>query len=121
MSIYNPTRNVTTINIQISPGVLSLANSSTNLTIAPVIQQVYYYVEEDVVITDGDVIFGTEDEILAAAVPGNPVSQRSAGSHARLGKRPLSTFHYSSNSKWLGGIIYYKWESQASKNYRLAD
>ena len=107
MSIYNPTRNVTTINIQISPGVLSLANPSTNLTIAPVIQ-VYYYVEEDVVITDGDVIFGTEDEILAAAVPGNPVSQRSAGSHAKLGKRPLSTFPHSSNSKWSGGIIYYE-------------
>lgn len=120
-SIYNPIRNVTTINIQISPGVLSLTNSSTNLTIAPVIQQVSYYVEEGVAVIDGDVIFGTEDEILAAAVPGNPVIQRSAGSDAKLGKRSLSIFPYSSNSKWPGGIIYYKWESQASKNYRLAD
>ncbi|KAF2499296.1 hypothetical protein BU16DRAFT_523797 [Lophium mytilinum] len=118
--IYQPIHNVSTINIELSPGILAFNDSSNNFTIPPVTQRLSYYVEDGIAIVDGDVIFGSEAELLSWAVGGHnkrAVEDPHAGS---IHKRSISIFPYSGN-KWPGGVIYYKWESQASKDFRIAD
>jgi hypothetical protein len=96
--IYQPIHNVTTIEIQLSPGILAFNNTSNNFTIPPVTQRLSYFVQDGAAIVDGDVIFGTEDELLAWAVGGH--SKRSIGHESHEGgicKRSISIFPYSGN------------------------
>lgn len=120
--IYQAIHNISTINIEISPGILAFNDSSNNFTIPPVTQRLSYYVDDDgLAIVDGDVIFGTEDELLAWAVGGHQKRSLETESHAGgVQKRSISIFPYSGN-KWPGGVISYKWESQASKDLRIVD
>ncbi|KAF2464853.1 zincin [Lindgomyces ingoldianus] len=113
----NPVLNLTTIEIQLSPGTLYLnESSSNNFTIAPVTQRVSYYVENGIAIIDGDVMLATEAELLSLAA-GNPQRRDDSREH---NKRSLSIFPYAGN-RWPGGVVTYKWDSQASKNARLVD
>ncbi|KAF2177223.1 zincin [Zopfia rhizophila CBS 207.26] len=117
---YNPVLNVTTVTIQLSPGILSLNGSNSSyVTIAPVTQRVSYYVENGIAIIDGDVNFGTEEELLALTV-GNQRRSAEAEFSDHLGKRSLSIFPYAGN-RWPGGVVRYKWDSQTSKDARLTD
>ncbi|ORY18719.1 hypothetical protein BCR34DRAFT_595948 [Clohesyomyces aquaticus] len=117
--------NLTTIEIQISPGIIYINSSDgINCTIPPVTQRVSYYVEDGIAIIDGDVIFGTEADLLSHSTSNN---QRRDDSRQHE-KRSLSIFPWTAN-RWPGGVVTYKWESQAAangipknaKNTRLVD
>ncbi|PVI00150.1 zincin [Periconia macrospinosa] len=70
----------------------------------------YYVTDHGNAVVDGDIIFGTEAQLLAAAV------------RASKDKRAFSEIS-SSPKKWPGGIVYYKWDTNlpaTHKNYFLA-
>ncbi|CAM1511932.1 Fc.00g094450.m01.CDS01 [Cosmosporella sp. VM-42] len=68
----------------------------------PYIRTVSYYVLDGWAIIDGDVIYGTEADILAAAVGGNGTSKRD------LEGRSIS-IPPTDGRKWPGGVLLYKW------------
>jgi hypothetical protein len=115
----NSPKNFTTITIAIYPSRLSINGSQCNATSNPEIRTLSYYAENGWAIVDGDIIFGTEAQIQAAAVSNTPVISRDLED---LTTRSMSIFPQSSD-KWPGGKIYYKWDAAldtARKNDFLA-
>jgi hypothetical protein len=120
-----PGQNLTTITIEYQPPSDFVNNSgySYNISYPTVRRRVSYFVQQNLAIIDGDVIFGTESELLAHRVPDNGnvtvITRRDKNSPA-LQRRALSLSR-ESNQKWPNGRIEYYWESQTTKNARLND
>lgn len=106
---FNPSlpTNFTTLDIAIYPRGFRLNTTLCNATQTPEIRTVSYHIVEGWAIIDGDVIFGTEAEILAAAVPPSALMPRSPNS---LTRRSMGLYPQS-GGKWPSGVIYYKWGS----------
>lgn len=98
-------RNFTTLDIAVFPRSPSINGSLCNITLSPEIRTVSYFVQDKWAIIDGDVIFGTEADILAAAVTSPAVGPRDLDALAR---RSISVFPQDP-LKWPGGKILYKW------------
>lgn len=123
-----PEMNLTTVTIEYHPPPIFVNGSHGSIAQAPVRERVSYFKLGDLAIVDGDVIFGTEAELLAHVVPeataGNPVPVRrdinSPGHHVRMpppARRALSLSR-DDPRKWAGGAVKYYWESQATKDAR---
>ncbi|KAF2188066.1 zincin, partial [Zopfia rhizophila CBS 207.26] len=103
--------NFTTLDIAVYPNPLLLNGTLYNITQNPEIRTVSYYLVDGWAIIDGDVIFGTEAEILAAAVSPPAVQKRDLDEFV---KRSMSLKPMDS-AKWPDGKIYYKWDSGLDK------
>lgn len=114
-----PIKNLSSIDIQLPGPELRFNGTNATLTLPPVTQRLTYFVEDGLAIVDGDVIFGTEDELLSYSISGN--QRRGVQYDSGLAKRSLSIFPYSATNRWPGGVVTYKWDSQASKDARLED
>lgn len=107
-------QNYTTLEIYAGPAgpQATQTESNCNTTAAYVAKKTvaYFVTEHGNAVIDGDIIFGTEAELLRAAV--NP----------SIHKRAFSLIS-SSPQKWPGGVVYYKWDvglPETHKNYFLA-
>lgn len=111
---------LTTVKISYTPRPLFIngTQQNYNLTLPQVTRNVAYTVEEGLAIIDGDIIFGTEAELLAVVVDPN-ISKRGHNPR-RLPKRGI-TFTRDDTRKWPGGVIQYYWQDQASKDSREKD
>ena len=101
-------RNLTTIEIPLDPNVPKKPSftNDTN-TDAPVTQQISYFavdgLKSELAIVHGDIILATVPDLLDN-------SNTTASGKA---KRALSIFKY--QNVWPGGIVSYKWQSEAAK------
>ncbi|KAH7113930.1 hypothetical protein B0J13DRAFT_533708 [Dactylonectria estremocensis] len=104
LTFVNPPRNLTTIEIYVQPNPMSF-NGSDN-AFAVQVQQVSYFVKDGYAVIDGDVLFGTEADIEAAAVD------------AQSSKRAASVFKLANGNKWPKGEIKYRWETTPNNKVR---
>lgn len=88
--------------------------NDTNTTQETTSRRVSYFVYDGQAIIDSDVRFGTEEEILQAAV--DPLTKRSAST--KHSKRALSQ---STPNRWPGGRIEYRCESELTRASRHVD
>jgi len=113
-----PGQNISTVEIQYQPPPIQI-NGSANYTITfpPVRERVTYFTVGDLAIIDGDVIFGTEAELLAHVVRPGPSKRGDVVDEAPLERRSLSLTR-DDPRKWPGGVVQYQWESQTTKTAR---
>lgn len=105
--------NYTTLEIQVSPGAPQATQTAGfgNVTAPPIVNKTvaYFVTEHGNAVIDGDIIFGTEAQLLGVAV------------NTSIHKRAFSEIS-SSPKKWAGGVVYYKWDAGLDtdhKNYFL--
>jgi cysteine-rich repeat protein len=93
-------KNLTVLDIYDTPGSFRFNGSTCNVTQTPSVKRVAYFVSNGYAVIDGDVIYGTEAQLLASAVTPNVPIRRDL--HARsFSLTPMSS------SKWAGGKVYY--------------
>jgi hypothetical protein len=115
-----PQLNLTTLTIQYQPPPLSLNGSFLyNLTYPSVQERVSYFTIDGLAIIEGDIIFGTEADILAHAMPHTKRGEHQ-GKRSQVTRRALSIAK-DDVRKWPGAVVEYYWESQATKTAREAD
>jgi hypothetical protein len=118
----SPSHNISTILIEYAPSTVQI-NGSQQYTInfPPIRRRVTYYVYAGLAIIDGDIVFGTEAELLAHRVPeGNIPSKRGEEYAGHIQRRSLS-FLRDDVRKWPNGEIEYYWESDATRIIRETD
>jgi hypothetical protein len=117
-----PGQNLTTITIEYQPPTEIVNNTGHpyNITYDPVRRRVSYFVMHGLAIIDGDVIFGSEAELLEHRVPDDDSGEvtKRAEDGTALQPRALSLGRESS-LKWPNGRVEYNWESQATKDARV--
>lgn len=97
-------QNLTTVWIYDRPPLLNFTGQLLNFTVDPVPRKVAWYPAGNLAIVDGDIIFGTIDDLQAARV--------SPGGNT---KRAYSLFN-NEVRKWPGGVFNYKWASEDLRN-----
>ncbi|KAJ9640092.1 hypothetical protein H2201_007621 [Coniosporium apollinis] len=103
--------NTVEIPVTADPVLYFTFQNDTNTTQEAATRRVSYFVYDGQAIIDGDVRFGTEEEIIQAAV--DPLTKRSATTgHSR---RALSQ---STPNRWPGGRIEYRYESELTRASR---
>lgn len=107
-------KNYTTLEIYAGPAGPQATQTAGfyNATAPPATKKTvaYFVTDHGNAVVDGDIIFGTEAQLLAAAV--NPSIHKRAFSEISI-----------SPKKWPGGVVYYKWDAglpDTHKNYFLA-
>lgn len=103
-----PEKTLETIQVHISPNPI-LSNDTTCMNggecSAPETRTVTYFVAEGLAIIDGDVIYGTEDEIIESSITNNS-------------KRAYSIWPFENARKWPFGIVPYQYEDAATESGR---
>ena len=107
-------KNYTTLEIYAGPAGPQATQTAgfCNATAPPATKKTvaYFVTDHGNAVIDGDIIFGTEAQLLAAAV------------NSSIHKRAFSEIS-TSPKKWPGGVVYYKWDAglpDTHKNYFLA-
>ena len=103
--------NLTTIEIPLDPTTPDTPSFTNSTPEAEINQTVSYFVAEGLdntplAIIHGDIILSTVPDLLLNAEPVNTTE-------ISIAKRALSIFKY--QNVWPGGIIAYKWQSEAAK------
>ncbi|CAG5169352.1 uncharacterized protein ALTATR162_LOCUS7031 [Alternaria atra] len=93
------TRKLVTVDIQIAPSIPHVMTKGSATT-SPATERVSYFVADGLAITNGDIIYSTEDDIIR---------------HMNAQKRSLSYFKWDNQSLWPAGRIEYKWQSEHAK------
>jgi hypothetical protein len=112
-----PEQNLTTITIEYQPAwsINASGHHFQNVSLPVVRERLTYFKVGELAVIDGDIIFGTEADLLRYVVPaGNGPSRRQA---PPLARRSVS-FSRDDVRKWPGGVVQYYWESQATKDAR---
>lgn len=117
LTLANATFN--TVEIEYIPSYFYLSHSETNATLAPVRERISYFVRDGLAIIEGDVIVGTEADVLASRVDADEDAEGVGSERSR--KRSLSIFPgapLGNPRKWPNGRFEYKWSTAAAKTKR---